>query len=280
MNTLPLIADFGLGDLIGIIMVILFIVIPAIGQLLAKGNQQQNQPRPRPRPPAGGAGNRPGQAGQDPIQDEIGEFLRRAKRRRAGQQGEPAGQADQAGGPPAGRPGQRPPRPPAAGGRQQTPPPPPPPAQPTRKPAPARGGAPTQPAGPGPQGAEPVQAESIWNSDDSAPPEEELWKGLDDPVFEKREEHFGHDVEAAAEATDQHVHKVFDHQVGSLSTQIGPSPQTRQTGATLPSGLGQSSGDKFPPSAAAGLAAMLGNAHSLRQAIVLREIIERPLDRW
>jgi hypothetical protein len=99
-------------------------------------------------------------------------------------------------------------------------------------------------------------------------------------VFEKREEHFGHDVEAAAEATDQHVHKVFDHQVGSLSTQIGPSPQTRQTGATLPSGLGQSSGDKFPPSAAAGLAAMLGNAHSLRQAIVLREIIERPLDRW
>ena len=36
----------------------------------------------------------------------------------------------------------------------------------------------------------------------------------------------------------------------------------------------------LPATAAAGLAAMLGNAESLQQAIVINEILQRPLHRW
>ncbi len=64
----------GLDDLIWVILVILFIVVPAIGQIIAKINKA-------PGPPAGGPKGAPRQAaGNKGINDEIGDFLRRAAR--------------------------------------------------------------------------------------------------------------------------------------------------------------------------------------------------------
>ncbi|MBN2474922.1 MAG: hypothetical protein JXB62_09970 [Pirellulales bacterium] len=75
----------GWDDLIGIAVVILFIVVPAILQLLGKGVKGQQKPAPR-RPPAPRGQGQP-VAGD--VEDEIGEFLRRAAQRRGGQQPPP-----------------------------------------------------------------------------------------------------------------------------------------------------------------------------------------------
>lgn len=77
-----------MDDLIWIVLVILFVVVPAIGQMLAKAKRGQAgrggaQPGPRP----------PGQ--QQPkkdLADEIGEFLRRAAQKRGAGAGQPQAQ--------------------------------------------------------------------------------------------------------------------------------------------------------------------------------------------
>jgi len=97
----PLLA-VDVGQVIWVIVVILFIVVPAIGQLLAKMGQQQRPGGGRPpgRPPAGGgpAAGRPAAGG---LEDEIGEFLRRAAQRRQGQAAPPPPPRGQPVGPPA-----------------------------------------------------------------------------------------------------------------------------------------------------------------------------------
>ncbi len=78
-------AAFDPVQLIGIIIMILFFVVPAILQALNKKGQPKRPQRPqRPQRPAaqGPAPQRPG----GNVEDEIGEFLRRAAQRRGGQQ--------------------------------------------------------------------------------------------------------------------------------------------------------------------------------------------------
>ncbi len=85
MSPLAPLWALGAGDLIGIVLVILFIVIPAIAQVLSKigkvqqpgGGARPGQP-PQARPPA----RRPAGGG---VEDEIGEFLRRVAQRLGGQ---------------------------------------------------------------------------------------------------------------------------------------------------------------------------------------------------
>jgi hypothetical protein len=78
--------NIGLDDLIWIVLVILFVVVPAIGQMLAKAKQGQ----------AGRGGAQPGPPGQQQPQkdlaDEIGEFLRRAAQKRGAGAGQPQAQ--------------------------------------------------------------------------------------------------------------------------------------------------------------------------------------------
>jgi hypothetical protein len=97
----PLLA-VDISQVIGVIVVILFIIVPAIGQLLAKMGQQQRPGGGRPpgRPPAGGgpAAGRPAAGG---LEDEIGEFLRRAAQRRQAQAAPPPPPRGHPVGPPA-----------------------------------------------------------------------------------------------------------------------------------------------------------------------------------
>ncbi len=70
----------------------------------------------------------------------------------------------------------------------------------------------------------------------------------------------------------EHVHQVFEHRLGSLgeSTSEG-QPAGGETKAT------QSAQQKAEALAVAGL---FVNQENLRRAVVLREILERPTDRW
>ena len=73
-------------------------------------------------------------------------------------------------------------------------------------------------------------------------------------------------VAQADENLEEHVHDVFDHQLGRLGDT--PGETAKKSGAAI------------PPTAAAGLAAMLANPGRIRQAIVLSEILQRPEHRW
>jgi hypothetical protein len=226
----PIVA--GIGDFIGILIFILFIVISVVGQIAAKWREAQEQarrragqrplPRPAPAPAPRAAGQPRAGAGQDPLKDEIGEFLRRAAERRGAAQGRP--------GPP--------------------PPPPPPQARPAQMPAARRV-------------EEPIDVEIV----EVRPPlSRRPTKQVRQPLGTPRTaaEALGHDIEQADERMAEHLHKVFDHDVGTLrhaqsSVQVhGPLPQTT----------------------AAGLAAMFSDPTRLRQAILMNEILQRPEHRW
>lgn len=74
---------------------------------------------------------------------------------------------------------------------------------------------------------------------------------------------------------EKHIHEVFDHQVGSLAqSPIGGQPAEPPAPKT-----GRRKGE-LPQTAAAGLAALLADTHSLRRAIVINEILTRPKHDW
>ena len=74
------------------------------------------------------------------------------------------------------------------------------------------------------------------------------------------------EVDQADEHLEEHVHDVFEHKLGQLSSTSGES--SRKSGASI------------PPTAAAGMAAMFADPASIRQAIILTEILQRPEHRW
>lgn len=229
ISVLPL-ADA--GDMIGIIVFIVIMVISAISQMAGK-KQEAPRPKPRPRPrppvrPAQAGPGRPAQAGpgrQNPVAGELEEFLRRA-----------------------------------AGGGQQ----------PARRPPPVPAAKPAaRPMG-RPVAAEPLVAEVS----------DEL------EIVESVADHVSHSVgesrfrpPAADDSTQEdHVSRKFDHQMG----QFDSSPEKEAHAAALAESESQAAKvvESMPSTAAAGLAAMLSSPTSLRQAILLKEILERPEHRW
>jgi len=191
-------------------------IISAISQATGKKKEAQPRPKPRPRPPV-----RPAQAGpgrQNPVANELEDFLRRA-----------------------------------AGGGQQ-------PARPQRPPAPVAR----------PVVAQPVMAEVT----------DEL------EVIESVAEHMSH---SAGESSfdlpggrgpeqEDAVSRKFDHQTGQLGSSSTPAAHAAALAEsdTSAEGIVKS----MPPTAAAGLGAMLASPTSLRQAILLKEILDRPESRW
>jgi len=63
----PLLAAFGVADLIQVLVILLVFIVPVIGQLLKRIQQAPPAGGPRPQPPA-----------PDGVADEIEDFLRRA----------------------------------------------------------------------------------------------------------------------------------------------------------------------------------------------------------
>lgn len=204
-----------IGDVIGILIVLLFVLLPAVGQLLSKrraGGQRRRVGRPIAQAP-----RRPARAG---LEDEIGDFLRRAAKRRG---------AERAGAPP-----------------------------------------------PPPEAAA-VEAEIVPERPVGDEVREHVGKYLNSGKFRRRSSRLGRDLAGTDERLEQHLHQVFDHQVSRLAGRAGEVAQT--PGVLEPTETEDRLGE-LPSTAAVGLAAMLSSGESLRQAIVISEILQRPEHRW
>ena len=91
----------------------------------------------------------------------------------------------------------------------------------------------------------------------------------------------GERVSEANLKTEAHLHQAFDHQLGRLlpSQKIQNAVDTPQTSTSK--GKEGEDDDVMPDLAAVGsVSKLLENANGLRQAIILREILERPVHRW
>jgi len=200
--------------LVKIIIIVVFIVIPALSQVLMKLRQAQ-----RPQQPGGG----PPQAdGQRPVRSEVEEFLRRLTQPQAEQEAKPRR--------PVGKgPSRRQPQRPAAASKRR---------------------------------AEPVTAEVV-----QPPSSGEGAKPQGRPAVGSRE--IGRDVAESDKRVQQRLRSVFDHQVGQLGTAEKGAPAN----AAAPSVAAANS-------LAAEIVASLTRPETLRQAVILSEILQRPEHRW
>ncbi len=89
--------------------------------------------------------------------------------------------------------------------------------------------------------------------------------------------HLHSDLELADERLETHLHEQFDHQLGSLRR---ADADAKAAQAALVEDSSLKDAIARAPTAAAGFAAVLRDAQGLRQAIVLREILSRPEERW
>jgi len=239
---IPPLFAIDIGDIVNLIIIFLVIVGPMIAQLLSKARQIQ-PPGGQPRPPGGNP--RPQPAPRD-MADEIGEFLRRAAKRR-----------EEAAAPPAEAQ-------PAPAEMQ--------PARPAElrplRPAEQK---PAAPAG------QPLQAEVVVAAPVGGRVAQHVAQYLDEQDIEQREAELGKEVARADQKIDQRLHQVFDHRVSRLETVPGEAaaPPSAYESPDL-TGAGPEAAAPF----AVGLTDLLTNPDSLAQAIVLVEILKRPEERW
>ncbi len=197
-------------------------------------------------PAAAGAKPKPNPA-QRPVPadvaDEIENFLRRAQERRAGAKRprEVAPQAD------------RPTR------------------QPQRQPVPAE----AVPAEAVPNEAVPNEVAELKPLDERV--EDHVQRYLNEDEFTRRGTSMGKEVvDDVTRDIDQHLQQVFDHQLGDLgagsaAAQAGSGP-TASSQFAAPVAADSSGGIEW--------ADLFANPDSMRQAIVLNEILTRPEHRW
>ena len=106
---------------------------------------------------------------------------------------------------------------------------------------------------------------------------EHVQKYLDEQAFTQREDALGKEVAQADRQIDQHLQQVFDHRVSKLEATPGEAAAP-PTVYEPPNLVG--SAEDVPASFATGLLDLIANPDSLRQAIILSEILHRPEERW
>ena len=117
-----------------------------------------------------------------------------------------------------------------------------------------------------PLAGETVEVEAIDEPPTGANVAEHVQQHLDTREFAQRARQLGH-VEQEERSFQAHVQQTFDHQVGQLA--LRPlEPAAGSPDATA------------PPTAAESVAALLADPQSLRGAVVLNEILQRPTERW
>lgn len=252
----PLWAD---AEWIGVVIFLIISALSVLGQFLNKakpqpqgGQPQGQQPpqagqvRPAGQPVAAGqAAQPPRRAAQDDVADEIADFLRRASQRAQG-------------GPPAA---------PRQARETRA-------ARETREARAARAGKSTgrQRAARAEVAAEKaVQAEVVAAAPLGSEVGKHVAEHLGGQSFAREASQLGAGVVKAEEQLEQHIHQVFGHRLSTLAS--------RDASLAAPAESGKRPSD-LPPTAAAGFAALLSNAASARQAIILHEILTRPEDRW
>ena len=116
------------------------------------------------------------------------------------------------------------------------------------------------------QRSEPVEAQVVEDAPRRLAPRLEQ-QHLDTSQFDQRAKNMTH-ISREAEEMASHVHQTFDHQLGTLG---GRASASESESGTAP---------QPTPEPAAPLAALLGDPHSLRNAIIMHEILARPEHRW
>jgi hypothetical protein len=100
---------------------------------------------------------------------------------------------------------------------------------------------------------------------------------LDEEDFARRSKKMGEDVVESDEKIERHLKSVFDHSLSKIAATPGetasaPGAKLADTAPEITMGI---------PSIAAGdVAALFGNPLSIRQAVIISEILNRPLERW
>jgi hypothetical protein len=129
-----------------------------------------------------------------------------------------------------------------------------------------------------PGGVEVVRAEVVRERPVGGEVEQHVKQYLDEEDFVRRSKKFGEEVAESDDKIERHLKSVFDH---SLS-KIAATP-----GMTASLSADEKAADTAPaitlatPSiAATDIAALFGNPLSVRQAVIISEILNRPLERW
>ncbi len=139
-------------------------------------------------------------------------------------------------------------------------------------PAPADAGGPFAPARPRPA-EKPVEAQLVEVVAVDTDLAQDARAHLDPGKFRRLASGLGQDVTRLDDMMEDHLHEAFDHRLTSL----GPASEgAAQAAPETPSARGVA----LPPTAAAGLAAMFADPGSVRQAILVSEILQRPEQRW
>ena len=102
-------------------------------------------------------------------------------------------------------------------------------------------------------------------------------KYLDEEEFTRRSKKLGEDVAESDDKIERHLKSVFDHSLSKIAATPGEtaSPPGAKLADTAPEIT------MATPSIAAGdVAALFGNPLSIRQAVIISEILNRPLERW
>ncbi len=97
--------------------------------------------------------------------------------------------------------------------------------------------------------------------------------------FAQRAERLGDRVEQSDDLMEAHLHGVFDRKLGSLSEKPAQAATADVTPAPQEAAHDPDARRPVAP-AAAGLIALLRSPQGMRDAIVLREILDRPEQRW
>jgi hypothetical protein len=129
-----------------------------------------------------------------------------------------------------------------------------------------------------PSAQQPIRAEVVAAAPVGGQVTEHVKKYLDADEFSRRSAELGGEIVQSDRQIDQHLHQVFDHDLSRLATV--PGETAIAPAAVEPSELSEAPVAEIPPTFAAGLAALLASADSIRQAIMFSEIIRRPEERW
>jgi hypothetical protein len=232
----PPLAD--VGEIIGVVVFILFVLVSGVGQLIAKIQEAQREAARRVRAPQ----PRVAPANRGTLEDEIGEFLQKTAQRRDPERSSP---------------------------------PAPPPASTLSRPLGPPLSSAARPAAPPPPSAVPV-AEPVLQAEvlaDHAGVADHVRTYLAGGRFDRETTGLGSEVAQADEKMEEHLRQAFEHRLGRLGTMGGATASVQPAAAPA-----------VAPAAAAGvaaeLAAMLRTPASMRQAVVVSEVLTRPVHRW
>ena len=114
-------------------------------------------------------------------------------------------------------------------------------------------------------------------------------QAMDNRAFSERASHLGEVVGLADDDMDAHLHQKFDHQVGQLRSTTAAAPlvsaspsfeQSRHGDAgAAPAGAGDAAAQAAGVSAAE-IAQLLRTPRNIRYAVIMNEVLTRPLERW